>query len=317
MEDQTTGTANIALRRLALAALIANVTIVITGGAVRLTGSGLGCPDWPTCTSDSVLPAPGGEVAVWHQAIEFGNRILAFVVLSVTAAAFVAVWRQRPRRDEVVRPAALLVVGVVTQGVLGGITVLTALHPLIVAAHFLLSIAAITAAVVFHDRVRRPGSAARLVIRRELRYAERVLLVVLAGVLALGTLVTASGPHAGDANTPRLGIDPETISRFHADAVFLVLGLVIALWFGLRATDAPPAPRRAATTLLGVVLVQGTIGYVQYFTGLPEIIVGAHLLGACLAWITALHLWLSSTVRAPGPRDPEPAAAAAHEHTAA
>jgi cytochrome c oxidase assembly protein subunit 15 len=309
MEDQTTVVSNVALRRLAFAALIANVAIVITGGAVRLTGSGLGCPEWPTCTADSVLPAPGGEVAVWHQAIEFGNRILAFVVLAVTVAAFVAAWRQRHRRDEVVRPAALLLTGVAAQGVVGGITVLTALHPLIVAAHFLLSIAVITAAVVFHDRARRPGATARLVIRRELRHAERVLLVVLAAVLALGTLVTASGPHAGDANTPRLGIDPQLISHFHADGVFLLLGLAIALRFGLRATDAPPAPRRAATTLLGVVLAQGTIGYLQYFTGLPEILVGAHLLGACLAWIAALRLWLSSTVREPRPlgsRQPVP-----------
>lgn len=317
MEDRTTGAANIALRRLALAAVVANVTIVVTGGAVRLTGSGLGCPEWPTCTADSVLPAPGGEVAVWHQAIEFGNRILAFVVLSVTVAAFVAAWRQRPRRAEVVRPAALLVAGVVAQAVLGGITVLTALHPLLVAAHFLLSIATITAAVVFRDRVRRPGAATRVIIRRELRHAEGVLLVVLAAVLALGTLVTASGPHAGDANTPRLGIDPEMISRFHADVVFLLLGLVVALWFGLRATDAPPLPRRASLTLLGVALAQGTIGYVQYFTGLPEIIVGMHLLGACLVWIAALHLWLTSTVREPDPLDPEPAAAAARERTAA
>jgi cytochrome c oxidase assembly protein subunit 15 len=284
-----------AMRRVALAAVISNVVIVITGGAVRLTGSGLGCPQWPTCTAGRVLPAAGAE-ANWHQAIEFGNRGLAFVVLSVAVAALVVARRQQPRRDDIVRAAAVLVAGVVTQAVLGGITVLAALNPLIVAGHFLLSMTVIAVAVALNHRVRRPPGRARVAIRRELRHAQHVLLVVVAGVLVLGTLVTASGPHAGDPNTPRLGLDPELISRFHADGVFLLLGLIVALWFALRATDAPPASRRAATTLLGVALAQGIIGYVQYFTGLPEIVVGAHLLGACLVWLTAVHLWLSSTV---------------------
>jgi cytochrome c oxidase assembly protein subunit 15 len=120
-------------------------------------------------------------------------------------------------------------------------------------------------------------------------------------VLTLGTLVTATGPHAGDARTPRLALDPRLTSQFHADGVFLLLGLVIALWFGLRATDAPARVQRAAVVLLGVAAAQGLIGYVQYFTGLPELLVGAHLLGACLVWIAALRLRLTSTVRSPAP----------------
>lgn len=283
-----------AMRRVALAAVISNIVIVITGGAVRLTGSGLGCPQWPTCTADRVLPAAGAE-AGWHQDIEFGNRLLAFVVLSVVVTALVVARRQQPRRDDIVRAAVVLVVGVVTQAVLGGITVKAALNPLIVAGHFLLSMPVIAVAVVLNHRVRRPAGQARAAVRRELRHAQHVLLVVVAAVLVLGTLVTASGPHAGDPNTPRLGLDPELISQFHADGLFLLLGLIIALWFALRATDAPPASRRAATILLGVALAQGTIGYVQYFTGLPEILVGAHMLGACLVWVSAVHLWLSST----------------------
>jgi cytochrome c oxidase assembly protein subunit 15 len=316
MEDQSTGVSDVGMRRLALAALVTNIVIVVTGGAVRLTGSGLGCPEWPTCEAGRVLPSASAQVAAWHQAIEFGNRVLTFVVLMVAAATLVAAWQQRPRRDDIVRPAALLVAGVVAQGVVGGITVLTGLHPLIVAGHFLVSIGLITAAVVLRHRVRSPVGTVRVVIRAELRHAQRVLLVVVAVVVTLGTLVTASGPHAGDANTPRLGLDPRLISQFHADGVFLLLGLVIALWFALRAADAPARTRRAATVLLGVALAQGTIGYVQYFTGLPEVLVGAHMLGACFVWIATLQLWLGSTERTPKGSEPE-LTAAAHAGTAA
>jgi cytochrome c oxidase assembly protein subunit 15 len=316
MEDQSTGVSDVPMRRLALAAVVTNVVIVVTGGAVRLTGSGLGCPEWPTCEAGRVLPTASAQVAAWHQAIEFGNRVLTSVVLVVAAATLVAAWRRQPRRNDIVRPAALLLAGVVVQGLVGGVTVLTGLNPLIVAGHFLVSIGLITAAVVLHHRVRSPAGPVRVVIRAELRHAQRVLLVVVAVVVTLGTLVTASGPHAGDANTPRLGLDPRVISQFHADGVFMLLGLVIALWFALRATDAPAEPRRAATVLLGVALAQGTVGYVQYFTGLPEVLVGAHMLGACFVWIATLRLWLGSTVRAPAGSEPD-LAAAAHARTGA
>jgi cytochrome c oxidase assembly protein subunit 15 len=288
------------LQRLGLATVIVNVVIVLTGGAVRLTGSGLGCPDWPTCNEGSVVPVPGAETAPLHQAVEFGNRLLSVVVLIVVLAALVTALRRRPRRADLLQPAWLLLAGVLAQGVVGGVTVLTGLNPLIVATHFLLSMVLIAAAMVFNHRARRPTGATRVAVRTPLRHAEGVLLAVLAVVLTLGTLVTASGPHAGDPGTPRLGIDPELISQFHADGVFLLLGLTIALWFALRATDAPPAARRATTILLIAALSQGTIGYVQYFTGLPEILVGAHMLGACLVWIAALNLWLQSTVTVDG-----------------
>ncbi|MBW3604822.1 MAG: COX15/CtaA family protein [Actinobacteria bacterium] len=299
MSATLVGTSPVAMRRITLAAIVTNVAIVVTGGAVRLTGSGLGCPEWPTCNEGSVVPVDATDVAAWHQAIEFGNRLLSFVVLAVALAALLAAMRLRPRRRDVVRLAALLPIGVFAQGVIGGITVLTGLHPLIVAAHFLTSIAIIAAAVALHHRVRREPGPTHSVVHPELRRVQHVLLVVLAGVLTLGTLVTATGPHAGDADTPRLGLDPRLISQFHADGVFLLLGLTVALWFGLRATDAPARVQRAATVLAGVVVAQGLIGYVQYFTGLPEVLVGAHLLGACLVWIAALHLWLTSTVHSP------------------
>lgn len=300
--------------RLGLAAVITNVLIVVTGGAVRLTDSGLGCPEWPTCNAGRVLPVASAEVAAWHQAIEFGNRLLSLVVVVVAIAALLAALRRRPRRAGLIRPAALLVVGVLAQAVIGGITVLTGLNPLIVAAHFLASMVLIAAAVVFHHRAGRPRDDARLAIRVELRHAQRVLLGVTAIVLTLGTLVTASGPHAGDPGTPRLGIDPELISQFHADGVFLLLGLIVVMWFALRATAAPVAARRATTALLVVALAQGAIGYVQYFTGLPELLVGTHMLGACLVWVAALQVWLRSTETGPG--DPTAAPDPAHMATA-
>ncbi len=299
MSDAPAGTNPTAMRRIALAAVVTNVAIVVTGGAVRLTGSGLGCPEWPTCNDGSVVPVTAPDVAGWHQAIEFGNRLLTFVVLAVALAALVAAVRLRPRRPDVVRLAALLPLGVLAQAVIGGITVLTGLHPLIVAAHFLTSIAIIAAAVVLYDRVHRDAGPRQSAVRTELRRVQHLLIGVVAGVITLGTLVTATGPHAGDADTPRLGLDPRMTSQFHADAVFLLLGLVIALWFGLRATAAPRRTQRAAALLLGVALAQGLVGYTQYFTGLPEVLVGVHLLGACLVWIATLHLWLSSTVPSP------------------
>jgi cytochrome c oxidase assembly protein subunit 15 len=294
------------LRRLTMAAVVTNVLIVITGGAVRLTGSGLGCPEWPTCNAGSVVPVRSDEVAAWHQAIEFGNRLLSFVVVAVALAALIAILRRRPRRPDLVRPAVLLVVGILAQGVLGGITVLTGLNPLTVAAHFLLSMGLIAAAVTMHHRAGHPPGLRRPTIRPELRALERVLVTVVLGVLTLGTLVTATGPHAGDPNTPRLPLDPRLASQFHADGVFLLLGLVIALGFALRATDGPRRVRRAVATLLGVALAQGAIGYVQYFTGLPEVLVGFHLLGACLVWVATLDVWLSSTESVPraAPRPP-------------
>lgn len=294
------------MRRLTLAAVVTNVAIVVTGGAVRLTGSGLGCPQWPTCNDGSMVPVPSTAVSTWHQAIEFGNRLLSFVVLAVAIAVLVAAWRQRPRRPQALRLAVLLVGGVVLQGAIGGITVLTGLHPLIVAGHFLTSIGLIGVAVALHQGVGSSAGPARLVIRPELRSAQHLLLGVVGVVLTLGTLVTATGPHAGDAGTPRLALDPRLISQFHADGVFLLVGLTVALWFGLRATGAPGRVQRAVAVLLAVALAQGMIGYVQYFTGLPEILVGAHLLGACLVWVAAMTMWLAATTRCPA-ADHEPA----------
>ena len=283
--------------RLALANAVANGAIVVTGGAVRLTGSGLGCPTWPRCTSESFVATP--ELA-GHGVIEFGNRLLTFVLAAVAIATVVAVWRSE-RRD--LRPLAVLTfLGIPAQALLGGVTVLTGLDPWTVAAHFLLSIVLIALATVLWLRSREPGVGQPL-LRRPLELLAAGVAAVTAVVLVLGTLVTGSGPHSGDVDADdvptgdRMGFDVELISQLHADAVFLLIGLTVALLVSLYATDAPGRVKRAARDLLVVQLAQGVVGYVQYFTDLPIALVLLHMLGAVL--VTAFTARLVWSVRGP------------------
>jgi cytochrome c oxidase assembly protein subunit 15 len=283
--------------RLALANAVANGAIVVTGGAVRLTGSGLGCPTWPRCTSASFVATP--ELA-GHGVIEFGNRLLTFVLAAVAVATVVAVWRS-PRRD--LRPLAVLTfLGIPAQALLGGVTVLTGLNPWTVAAHFLVSIVLIALATVLWLRSREPA-VGRPLLRRPLALLVTGTAAVTAVVLVLGTLVTGSGPHSGDVDEndvptgDRMGFDVELVSQLHADAVFLLVGLTVALLVALHATDAPGRVTRAARDLLVVQLAQGAVGYVQYFTDLPVALVLLHMLGAVL--VTAFTARLVWSVRGP------------------
>jgi heme a synthase len=286
------------LRRFALAAIVTNVAIVFTGGLVRVTGSGLGCPTWPTCDGQNLVPRPGGEHAGWQTAIEFGNRLLTFVVLAAAVAVFLQVRRTRPHSATVERLAWALPLGVVAQALLGGITVLTGLSPLTVAAHFLLSMVLIAVAVTIHERVRVPTEDALPAASSGIRVATTALLVVAAVVLVLGTLVTGAGPHAGDASTPRLGLDIRLLAIAHADAVWALVGLTIAL-VAVTWRSGSPRLRFAVRTLLAVEIVQGTIGYVQYATGIPEPLVAAHILGAALMWTTAVAVWARARPHVP------------------
>jgi cytochrome c oxidase assembly protein subunit 15 len=280
-----------AVSRVALANAVANGVIVLTGGAVRLTGSGLGCPTWPRCTEDSFVTTD--ELAV-HGAIEFGNRLLTFVLTAVAIATVVVVFRSA-RRD--LRGLAVLgFLGIPAQALLGGITVLTGLNPWTVAAHFLLSMVLVAIATVLWLRSREPGVGQPL-LRRPFVLLVSGIAVVTAAVLVLGTVVTGSGPHSGDPEAGRTGLDPELVSQVHADVVFLLLGLTMALLVSLYATDSPGRVRRAARDLLIVQLIQGLIGYVQYFTDLPIALVLTHMLGAVL--ITAYTARLVWSVRGP------------------
>ena len=280
------------VRRLALASVVANAGIVVTGGAVRLTDSGLGCPDWPRCDGSRLTPT---RESAGHAYIEFGNRMLTFVLVVIVAATLVAVVRQRPRRTPLVRLASLLVLGIPAQAVLGGITVLTGLNPWTVMAHFLLSMVLLSVAVALHQRtVEGDGPTASLAppALRQLAYG---VLAVLGVTLVAGTVVTGSGPHSGDAKAARTGFNPESVSQLHADLVMLLIGLSVALWVALRAVGGPS---RAAGILVIVELGQGLIGWTQYFTDLPVALVAVHLLGACLVLIAACRVALSLRVRA-------------------
>jgi cytochrome c oxidase assembly protein subunit 15 len=283
--------------RIALANVVANGVIVVTGGAVRLTGSGLGCPTWPECTDGSITPT--AELA-GHGLIEFGNRLLTYVLTVVAIATVVAVFRSG-RRD-LRRLAVLSFLGIPAQALLGGVTVLTGLNPWTVAAHFLVSAALVALATVLWLRSREPG-VGQLLVRRPFWLLTVGIAASVAAVQVIGTVVTGSGPHSGDVDDndvptgDRMPFDPELVSQLHADIVFLLIGLTVALLVALAATDSPDRIRRAARDLLVVELLQGVIGYVQYFTHVPALLVLVHMAGAVLITVyTARLLW---SVRGP------------------
>ena len=282
------------LRRLAWATLVANVALVVTGGAVRLTGSGLGCPTWPRCDDQSFTPH--GATGI-HQLIEFGNRTLTFVLVAIAVATYVAA-RQSGRRD-LTRMSLLLALAIPAQAVLGGITVLTDLNPWVVSLHLVISLVIVSAAVLFLHRLdhpTRPRASGMVPALACMTYAVTWL------VLYAGTVVTGSGPHAGDAKAPRNGLDPLQISQLHADLVFLLIGLSAGLWFALRAAGADPRP---ATALLAVEALQAAIGFVQYFAGLPVAVVMLHMLGAALVVAAATMLLISVLEPAAGTESAE------------
>lgn len=266
------------LRRLGWATLVANIGIVLTGGAVRLTGSGLGCPTWPRCHGGSFTPHGALNV---HSAIEFGNRTLTFVLTVIAVVTLVGAWRSG--RRELRRLAVWLALSIPAQAVLGGITVLTDLNPWVVSFHLLFSMAIISLAVLYVWRVDHPSAPAVGGVLGALALATYAAAWL---VLALGTIVTGSGPHAGDAHAPRNGLDPLQLSQAHADAVFLFVGLSVGLLLALAASRAPATAVRTAVALVVVELAQGLIGFVQYFTHLPIVLVEFHLLGAALVAAT-------------------------------
>jgi cytochrome c oxidase assembly protein subunit 15 len=280
------------LRRLAWATLVANAVLVVTGGAVRLTGSGLGCPTWPRCTDESFTPHHALSL---HSAIEFGNRMLTFVLVAIAIATFVAAVQatRRTGRVELRRFALALALGIPAQAVIGGITVLTDLNPWIVSFHLLCSLAIISLSVLFLRQTDAPLATATW--SKPVRGLAWATFAAACAVLYVGTVVTGSGPHAGDEDAPRNGLDPLQLSQLHADLVFLFVGLTIGLLFLLWAGGARPEAIRAVRLLLIVEIAQGAIGFVQYFTDLPVVLVGFHMLGAAV--IMATMTWTVLTAR--------------------
>ena len=278
------------LRPLAVASLVVNMLLVVTGGVVRLTGSGLGCPTWPRCSASSFVPHRALGV---HGVIEFGNRTITFVLTAVAIATLVAAWRHG--RPAVTRIALLLALGVPAQAVIGGISVLTELNPWVVALHLLVSMAMIAGAVVLLRRLKEGDGPAQLLVPKGVAWMVRATFIAGWVVLYLGTVVTGSGPHAGAANAPRNGLDPQAFSQLHADVVFLFVGLTIAAVLVLKSVHAPRRAFDAAAVLLAIEVAQAAVGFAQYFTGLPVSLVTLHLLGA--AAVSAAMAWLLVGIR--------------------
>ena len=305
----------VSMRRLALAGVIANTVIMSTGAAVRLSASGLGCPDWPQCSTADVVASKNAGQTLLNTWIEFGNRLLNFPLVIIAALIFIAAWRFRTdgpggpgtpgngRRRDLVWLAAAQPLGVVAQAVIGGILVLAKLNPALVSVHFLVSASVVAAAVALHMRCAAIADtsvvSATTPVRRDLRVISAALVGVTCLMLAAGTVVTGTGPLAGDAGVARYHLPLEGVTQLHADIGWLLAGLSIALVLVLRLSGAPPRAVRAGWIVLAALGSQGVIGYIQYFTRLPAGLVWVHVTGSVLVWIAVLRLFFIVRERAP------------------
>jgi cytochrome c oxidase assembly protein subunit 15 len=292
---QLPGVTSRAFLRITQLTLVIVVLNIVTGAAVRLTDSGLGCPDWPTCAQHRFTPALS-----LHQDIEYGNRMVVVVLCIVTAIALVAALRRVPRRRDLVWLATGLLGGVLGEAVLGAVVVYTKLNPYVVMTHFMVGIALLTDAFVLMVRAGRPDGAALLakVGTREKRVSQ-VMLGLLAVVAAAGTATTGAGPHAGGQGAKRLPIALEDMTRIHSGLVICLVALTIALLYLLDHTAAPRSVLDRARLLLAAMVIQGGIGYAQYFTHLPALLVGVHVFGATVVWMAMLWFYDGLTHRGP------------------
>ncbi|WP_256105387.1 heme A synthase [Streptomyces sp. ODS05-4] len=279
------------VRRAALSAVVMSVVIIVTGGAVRLTGSGLGCDTWPKCTDDSLFATPAQG---FHGAVEFGNRMLTYVLCAAVGWAIIAARSAKPRRRGLSRLGWAQFFIVLGNAVLGGITVWMGLNPWTVAGHFLLANVLLTVATITWVRAGEGDAPARPRVPKPVRKLTLALVAVTAVLVVAGTTVTGSGKHAGDSSdVPRMPFDFEAAAHVHAITAWVVCALAVAVFVALKVVDAPPDTRARSRDLLLVLLAQGVIGYVQFFTGVPEVLVGLHMLGSALLWIAVLRLALS------------------------
>ncbi|MFI1236443.1 heme A synthase [Nocardia salmonicida] len=288
-------------RLIAVAVILSQAGISVTGAIVRVTASGLGCPTWPQCFPGSFTPIGVSEVPVLHQTVEFGNRLLTFAVTLCAALIVLAVVRAR-RRKEVLVYAWLMPGGTVVQAVIGGITVRTGLLWWTVAVHLLASMAMVWLAVVLYAKISEPDDGIETVqVPAPLRMLTALSGVALAGVLIAGTLVTAAGPHAGDKSidrqVERLEVEIVTLVHLHSQLLIGYLALLIGLAFGLYAVGMSAAIRKRLFVLLGLVLAQALVGIVQYFTDVPAALVAIHVGGAAACTAATAALWASLRTR--------------------
>jgi len=287
-----------AYRLVTLVALVLLSVIIVSGGAVRVTGSGLGCPDWPTC-EDGRLVAELFEESAGHRTIENVNRLVTGLVSAAVIVAMLGSLARTPRRRDLTWLSLGLVGGVIGQIVLGGITVLTHLHPVAVQSHFLLSLAIVVCAVTLHWRAGRAPGRSRLVVPPMVRDLSRLSLALLAGAILLGTVMTGTGPHAGSARgddpVQRFALDPRRVAQVHGVLVELfTVALLATLVLAWRRGGNRAVLRRGSVAVAAAV-AQSALGYTQYLTGVPALLVGLHILGATSVWIAMLrwHLGLS------------------------
>lgn len=280
------------IRRLAVASLIGQTLLVVTGGAVRLTASGLGCPTWPRCTTDSLVNTP--EMGI-HGFIEFGNRLLTFALAAVAALMLVYLWNLRKERKDLFLLALGLLASIPAQAVIGGVTVLTNLNPWVVGLHFLVSMALVVFATLLVNRAF--GRTGRFLASRPaalpavLRPVTAAVALFSAVAVMLGVVVTGAGPHAGDADAPRNDLDWDLFSHIHAVPAYLVTaGTAVALVLVLR-RGIKGRFRTAVLALLGVTVLQAVIGFTQYYNGIPALLVAAHMLGAALLMAASTNAW--------------------------
>ena len=290
--------ANRALLKLSTFMVFTQSAIVFTGALVRITGSGLGCSTWPECTPGSYTPTSDQPEAPLHAWIEFGNRLLTFILLINALALMFTILKSG--RGELRKLGALQIVGILAQGVLGGVTVLTALNPATVAAHFLLSIILIAGALSLRQRA-HGKSLIEITLIPLVSKLIWLHLLLTALVIFAGTIVTGSGPHAGDSAAERFNLDSRTMAWIHADLVIALLGVSIALLIAIRLGLAGVARQVLSGRIqifLIIALAQGGIGYIQYFTKLPEALVAAHIIGSIAVWLSAWNLFISSNLGA-------------------
>ncbi len=302
------------LRALAIANVVAQAGIAVTGSIVRVTQSGLGCPTWPECQQGSLVPIADPTAGRVHEWIEFSNRLLGGAVGVLSALVLLGALLARPRRRRHVLLALTMPAGVVLQALIGGLTVRTQLTWWTVSLHFLPSPALVWLAVVLLRAINEGDEPARPLIPRPLRALEVLMTGVLALVVVAGTLVTGAGPHAGDPRTPRLDLPVADLAQGHADIVFVFIGMLAALGFALRITGGHRELWRRYWALAALVLAQGALGMIQYWLGVPDVLVICHVLGATLVVAAMAGLWCASRDRGTAPaeqataRQPKPAA---------
>lgn len=305
-------------RRIAAATLASLVFIMVTGAAVRLTESGLGCPSWPNCEEGSLAPRDASDAAGM---VEFGNRLVTGVVGLFTVAAVVGARKRTPFRRDLYRWAWGLPAWVMGNAIVGAMVVWLHLTPVSVMGHFLLSLGALWNALVLYSKATEPDPAEaeadgeeQAPVARRTRAVPAVvkgcnaLLLAAAVALVTGTLVTGSGPHAGDAEAERLGFDISNITRIHGLAVIAFLALTLAVLWRAGRGDTDEEVQKRLRLLVTVIVAQATVGYIQYFNDVPAFLVGLHVLGAATVWLSVL--WVNLALTEPEPvASPEPGAA--------